>query len=93
MSKISAGFSEDSDYTSDINFPVNGQIPNAATSQYLPIALHRSGGLASATASANQHPASGGGAANQTPHSDHFDQSHYDSSQQGVGFRLLFAFH
>ena len=32
---ISAGFSEDSDYTSDFNFPVNGQIPNAATSQYL----------------------------------------------------------
>eukprot|EP00093_Oithona_nana_P002561 02561.XXX_38193_41566_1 [CDS] Oithona nana genome sequencing. len=30
----SAGFSEDSDYTSDFNFPVNGQIPNAATSQY-----------------------------------------------------------
>ena len=36
---FSAGFSEDSDYTSDFNFPVNGQIPNAATSQYLPVAL------------------------------------------------------
>merc|ERR1711953_399252 len=30
-----SGFSEDSDYTSDFNFPVNGQIPNAAASQYL----------------------------------------------------------
>ena len=35
-----AGFSEDSDYTSEFNFPVNGQIPNAATSQYLTTAFH-----------------------------------------------------
>eukprot|EP00095_Tigriopus_kingsejongensis_P005547 snap_masked-scaffold131_size323982-processed-gene-1.0 protein:Tk05547 transcript:snap_masked-scaffold131_size323982-processed-gene-1.0-mRNA-1 annotation:"protein-methionine sulfoxide oxidase mical3-like isoform x2" len=34
----SAGYSEDSDYTSDINFPINSQIPNAATSQYLHVA-------------------------------------------------------
>ena len=40
---FSAGFSEDSDYTSDFNFPVNGQIPNAATSQYLPVALQAQG--------------------------------------------------
>ena len=33
---FSAGLSEDSDYTSDFNFPVNnGQIPNATSSQYL----------------------------------------------------------
>eukprot|EP00094_Tigriopus_californicus_P005576 TCALIF_05373-PA protein Name:"Protein of unknown function" AED:0.48 eAED:0.48 QI:0/0.16/0/0.28/0.83/0.85/7/0/2053 len=32
---METGFSEDSDYTSDINFPINSQIPNAATSQYL----------------------------------------------------------
>lgn len=32
---FSAGFSEDSDYTSDINFPINSHVPNAATSQYL----------------------------------------------------------
>jgi len=32
-----SGYSEDSDYTSDVNFPVagQGQFPNAATSQYL----------------------------------------------------------
>ena len=34
---FSAGYSEDSDYTSDVNFPVNGQFPNAATSQYLQV--------------------------------------------------------
>ena len=36
---ISAGYSEDSDYTSDVNFPVagQGQFPNAATSQYLQV--------------------------------------------------------
>lgn len=34
-----AGFSEDSDYTSDVNLPANGQIPNASSSQYLPAAL------------------------------------------------------
>ena len=51
---FSAGFSEDSDYTSDFNFPVNGQIPNAATSQYLPVALHARG--AASAASASDHP-------------------------------------
>ena len=34
---VTAGYSEDSDYTSDVNFPVNGQFPNAATSQYLQV--------------------------------------------------------
>ena len=36
---FSAGYSEDSDYTSDVNFPVNGQFPNAATSQYLQVTI------------------------------------------------------
>ena len=54
---ISAGFSEDSDYTSDFNFPVNGQIPNAATSQYLPIALHTRGAAAASTSAlASDYP-------------------------------------
>ena len=37
LSSFSAGYSEDSDYTSDVNFPVSGQFPNAATSQYLQV--------------------------------------------------------
>ena len=39
---ILAGFSEDSDYTSDLNFPINGKLPNAAassSSQYLATAF------------------------------------------------------
>lgn len=33
-----AGYSEDSDYTSDVNFPIaNAANPNAATSQYLQV--------------------------------------------------------
>ncbi len=36
---IPAGYSEDSDYTSDVNFPVlNSQFPHAAASQYLTVA-------------------------------------------------------
>ena len=34
-----AGYSEDSDYTSDVNFPVNGHFPNAPASQYLQVRL------------------------------------------------------
>ena len=34
-SLLAAGYSEDSDYTSDVNFPVNGHFPNAPASQYL----------------------------------------------------------
>ncbi len=37
LALISAGYSEDSDYTSDVNFPINGPYPNAATSQYLQV--------------------------------------------------------
>ena len=55
---ISAGFSEDSDYTSDFNFPVNGQIPNAATSQYLPVALHSRGATAGSASAASSSLAS-----------------------------------
>jgi hypothetical protein len=29
-----AGFSEDSDYTSDVNFPINGALSNVGASQY-----------------------------------------------------------
>ena len=36
-SLLAAGYSEDSDYTSDVNFPVNGHFPNAPASQYLQV--------------------------------------------------------
>ena len=38
-SLLAAGYSEDSDYTSDVNFPVNGHFPNAPASQYLQVRL------------------------------------------------------
>jgi hypothetical protein len=43
LALISAGYSEDSDYTSDVNFPINGPYPNAATSQYLQVGKERKG--------------------------------------------------
>ena len=39
MKIIAAGYSEDSDYTSDVNFPVNGHFPNAPASQYLQVSI------------------------------------------------------
>jgi hypothetical protein len=33
-SDLLAGYSEDSDYTSDLNYPVGGQNPNSSASQY-----------------------------------------------------------
>ena len=39
MSPIAAGYSEDSDYTSEVNLPVNGLFPNAPASQYLQVSL------------------------------------------------------
>lgn len=39
--EISAGYSEDSDYTSDLNYPV-GQHPNSSASQFLSSAINRS---------------------------------------------------
>ncbi len=37
LSFFLAGYSADSDYHSDVNFPVNCVNPNAATSQYLQV--------------------------------------------------------
>lgn len=34
LSKFSAGYSEDSDYTSDLNYPVGGQGANSSASQF-----------------------------------------------------------
>lgn len=82
---FSAGFSEDSDYTSDFNFPVNGQIPNAATSQYLPVALHQ------------QSRQIGAPSCEVAP--EPLDQSYYESAPAGGGssqnqvVQQLFTFH
>ena len=73
MLNFLAGFSEDSDYTSDLNFPVNGQIPNAATSQYLPVALNargNQGGIPGEATGVHQELG---------PDSQH---SHHESNQQ-----------
>ena len=88
MLNFSAGFSEDSDYTSDLNFPVNGQIPNAATSQYLPVALNAQG---------NQGIPAGDqvGLLQELGNSDS-QHSHHESNQQptvqGVSLHIGFFF-
>ena len=79
---FSAGFSEDSDYTSDFNFPVNGQIPNAATSQY----LHTPRGAtaaAGATASSSENQANRGGQ----------EDPHYEAQVLLYTLFLILTFH
>ena len=74
-----AGFSEDSDYTSDVNFPVNGPLSNPSGSNYLP---HTNNVLVRQKQQLQLQQ--------QQPYSDHNSQQHpqdhyyYDTGQKQV---------
>lgn len=79
-----AGFSEDSDYTSDVNFPVNGPLSNPSGSNYLP---HTNNVLVRQKQQLQLQQ--------QQPYSDHNSQQHpqdhyyYDTGQKQVKVKEL----